>query len=1204
MPRLERIQVDRQGAPSTDEFNRLQTAIERALGNLRQEININFVPLPPAVPPGTPTGPFAAAVRCDGIQIGATRLINVDASTFIEGTFCWVHSVGTPFVLEQTGGLTVDNITVVTAFNRPTYVWRRIDGVSGYWWQQGTWFIGGTGANDENTGAAGFPLATFAELRRRMIGRHLLLGATNDFTVNLQGDLGDTDYMQLDFQPNVIATNVTVIGTPTVTAIGTVASATAHNFAANQATEIVVTGFNWAPWVGKLIRRQGTTGLTSETAIVAADLGAGRARLTLTNSNLAQGTDITTGDIVEGLTLPRAPGALVRFVGTMLVYLVNIDPTTGGARLGTLNGGMIIIASTLKGATGTTFSILGASLITRGCGFSTRSMACTGNWSADRSLFSNVPITLATGRLGRNEWQDSMFTGTTTFTLGEGEYLRFHSLGVYNLPTNGSSVVMSNGAYVTFTDVIYGTGNGAGSNIFNFEARNNVETSGSSATFQADTAHVAVIQISLATIDVSGVPYYRDTYGNEIMLAKNVDATKNLAVGGRDLSATSYPFTDVVGLLETGGPTHLLYGAIPDLSLFQRSGTAVVGVLASSFAPSNAHYVTTQAEAGLSNEFNLGALAAGILGHTVAAGVSTPIRIVESTGLTLASPNLTVNLSTGIAGGQSAIGGTAASENLTLSSTTNGTKGKTIFGSTSGMFYDESTGQLAVGATGGTVDAGAAVQLTKNQNGITRLYVSNSSAGASAYSNITVGQNQANAFALAEIGIYLSGSGNTGVYGANAGIIELYGGLGGTNGDFILSVVESTGGYKWKTGLGVTNRMSLSNAGVLAIDGLSAGGLVKATAATGALTIAVANTDYLAVPAFTNGSVIYWSSGLAQDNAGLFYDAANRVLALGTNSTTAGQKIKIAGDVSLASSAGLAWDPLHVAGGTLTLTGTTTVDSLRAARFTAPTITDGSAVTVTKAATVSIAGAPTAAGSVTIGTALALDIESGAWAHHNATGTDYERVRAAWVASVWTLKSEKGGGGLVRDMKIDADTSALTLAGITVTAGGTSSTTIGVAGTTPIVVIQDPGAGFSKQVYVDSSQTVASSASLVWRGFEVWPATLTLTGSTNVTTAEGLNSVWIDSPTINGNGVAKTITNAATVAIHGPPVGTSSATITNAYSFWVQSGTVRTDGGITPGGGAASTLANIGGSGPTTAAQFKWIPWSVDGQAGFIPFWK
>lgn len=48
------------------------------------------------------------------------------------------------------------------------------------------------------------------------------------------------------------------------------------------------------------------------------------------------------------------------------------------------------------------------------------------------------------------------------------------------------------------------------------------------------------------------------------------------------------------------------------------------GSSGTSGAPSTATYLTRQAEAGLSAEFNLGALASGLLKQTVAAGVSTP----------------------------------------------------------------------------------------------------------------------------------------------------------------------------------------------------------------------------------------------------------------------------------------------------------------------------------------------------------------------------------------------------------------------------------------------------------------------------------------------------------------------------------------------------------------------------------------------------
>ena len=67
-----------------------------------------------------------------------------------------------------------------------------------------------------------------------------------------------------------------------------------------------------------------------------------------------------------------------------------------------------------------------------------------------------------------------------------------------------------------------------------------------------------------------------------------------------------------------------------------------------------------------------------------------------STGLTNTAGTVTSNLSTGIAGGQSVIGGTAASNNLTLSSTSNATKGNILFGNSA---YDEVNNMLGIGTT-------------------------------------------------------------------------------------------------------------------------------------------------------------------------------------------------------------------------------------------------------------------------------------------------------------------------------------------------------------------------------------------------------------------------------------------------------------------------------------------------------------------------
>lgn len=75
------------------------------------------------------------------------------------------------------------------------------------------------------------------------------------------------------------------------------------------------------------------------------------------------------------------------------------------------------------------------------------------------------------------------------------------------------------------------------------------------------------------------------------------------------------------------------------------------------------------------------------------------VPLTISTGLTRATNTITANLSTGVSGGQSVIGGIAAGENLTLSSTSHATKGTIIFGTA--MVYDEVNNRLAIGTATG-----------------------------------------------------------------------------------------------------------------------------------------------------------------------------------------------------------------------------------------------------------------------------------------------------------------------------------------------------------------------------------------------------------------------------------------------------------------------------------------------------------------------
>ena len=78
-------------------------------------------------------------------------------------------------------------------------------------------------------------------------------------------------------------------------------------------------------------------------------------------------------------------------------------------------------------------------------------------------------------------------------------------------------------------------------------------------------------------------------------------------------------------------------------------------------------------------------------------GGSSGTSYTFSTGLTNSGNTVTANLSTGVAGGQSVIGGTAANNALTLSSTSNASKGKIYFGTAS--TYNEFNDRLGIGTT-------------------------------------------------------------------------------------------------------------------------------------------------------------------------------------------------------------------------------------------------------------------------------------------------------------------------------------------------------------------------------------------------------------------------------------------------------------------------------------------------------------------------
>jgi hypothetical protein len=94
-----------------------------------------------------------------------------------------------------------------------------------------------------------------------------------------------------------------------------------------------------------------------------------------------------------------------------------------------------------------------------------------------------------------------------------------------------------------------------------------------------------------------------------------------------------------------------------------------------------------------------------------------------------------------------------------------------------------------------------------------------------------------------------------------------------------------------------------------------------------------------------------------------------------------------------------------------------------------------------------------------------------------------------------------------------------------------------------------------------NNQTLTASASLKYDNLVILPTTLTLAGTTAVTTATGLNKVTINNPTYTDPS-AVTVTRGATLYIEDAPAVAGSLTLTNPYALWIDGGIARFDGGL------------------------------------------
>jgi hypothetical protein len=184
------------------------------------------------------------------------------------------------------------------------------------------------------------------------------------------------------------------------------------------------------------------------------------------------------------------------------------------------------------------------------------------------------------------------------------------------------------------------------------------------------------------TLNTANVPEVTNLYYTDARSRAAISVT-NVGTSGAATYNSSTGVLNIPNYATGSGVALTNFSAVAPLTY-----NNTTGVYSTSIATSRLVGRTT-AGTGVMEEISVGD------GLTFAAG-SLSNAHTFSTGLTKSTNTVTNNLSTGVSGGQSVVGGTAASNNLTLSSTSHSTKGKIIFGLSA---YDEATSRLGIGTT-------------------------------------------------------------------------------------------------------------------------------------------------------------------------------------------------------------------------------------------------------------------------------------------------------------------------------------------------------------------------------------------------------------------------------------------------------------------------------------------------------------------------
>jgi hypothetical protein len=163
------------------------------------------------------------------------------SSSFHDGMRVFSRDVRDTFVLYLTPntGLVNDGITIITATGPASAFWVRQNVASPTWQNQTTWFIGGAGAADTNSGlTTGLPILSWDELKRR-VGSYWLLG--NNTTITQQAATPSNGFLDLEVDGGSGGFILTLKNNLTATTTGTISLFTAAAPAVNTEQQVSLT---------------------------------------------------------------------------------------------------------------------------------------------------------------------------------------------------------------------------------------------------------------------------------------------------------------------------------------------------------------------------------------------------------------------------------------------------------------------------------------------------------------------------------------------------------------------------------------------------------------------------------------------------------------------------------------------------------------------------------------------------------------------------------------------------------------------------------------------------------------------------------------------------------------------------------------------------------------------------------------------------